>query len=293
MTLIDAHRANHLYSAMPPTVEMSGGSAANTMAGIASLGGKAAYIGKVRNDQLGTVFAHDIKAIGVHYRTKPMLDGPPTAHCMIMITPDAQRSMNTFLGASTLLDEGDIDPGLVAASQVTYLEGYLFDRPEAKAAFFRAAKLAHEAGRKVALTLSDTFCVQRHHAEFTALLREVDILFANEAEASALTGKTDFIEAADELALRCPTVCVTHGAQGSVIFAGGQSYKIAAHPVAKLVDTTGAGDLYAAGVLHGLTTGCDPATAGRIGSIAAAEAISHVGPRPQQSLKALVAQALD
>lgn len=211
---------------------------------------------------------------------------------MIMITPDAQRSMNTFLGASTLLDEGDIDPGLIAASQVTYLEGYLFDRPEAKSAFFRAAKLAHDAGRKVALTLSDTFCVERHHAEFTSLVREVDILFSNEAEARALTGKGNFADAADELALRCPLVCVTHGAEGSIIFDGGQAYRIAAHPVAKVLDTTGAGDLYAAGVLHGLTTGRDTATAGRIGSIAAAEAIGHVGPRPQQSLRALVAQAL-
>ncbi len=292
MTLIDTARANSLYSRMAPGIEMSGGSAANTMAGIASLGGACAYIGKVADDQLGTVFAHDIRAIGVRYDTRALTGGAPTARCLVLITPDAQRSMNTFLGASSMLGPADLDGGLIRSARITYLEGYLFDRPEAKAAFFDAARIAHEAGREVALTLSDTFCVERHHAEFTRLVNEVDILFANEGEARALTGKSDFDEAARSLADRCRIVCVTHGAKGSVIFEEGKAHRIAAEPVKKLVDTTGAGDLYAAGVLYGLTAGRDIATAGRIGSIAAAEAISHVGPRPQRSLRELVGQIL-
>jgi sugar/nucleoside kinase (ribokinase family) len=288
MTLIDTPRANQLYASMPPGIEMSGGSAANTMAGVASLGGKCAYIGKVAKDQLGEVFAHDIRAIGVGFDTAPLIGGEPTARCLILITPDAQRSMNTFLGASSFLGEGDLDADLIRSASVTYLEGYLFDRDEAKAAFFAAAKIAHDAGRKVALTLSDTFCVARHHAEFTKLVSHVDILFANEGEAAALTGETEFSAAVKALSAKCPTVCVTHGAEGSVIASGGRTYKIAAAPVVQLVDTTGAGDLYAAGVLYGITAGLDFPAAGRIGSIAAAEAIGHVGPRPQQSLKALI-----
>jgi sugar/nucleoside kinase (ribokinase family) len=288
MTLIDAERAGRLYARMKPGIEMSGGSAANTMAGIASLGGSCAYIGKVADDQLGQVFAHDITASGVAYATAPLIGGEPTARCLILITPDAQRSMNTFLGASTFLDSSDIDADLIASAQVTYLEGYLFDRPEAKAAFFAAAGIAHSAGRKVALTLSDTFCVERHHAEFTRLLAEVDILFANEGEARALTGESNFEAAVAALSPCCPIVCITHGANGSIIVAEGQTHRIAAAPVARVVDTTGAGDLYAAGVLYGLTAGCDIPTCGWFGSIAAAEAISHVGPRPRQSLKALI-----
>jgi sugar/nucleoside kinase (ribokinase family) len=289
MTLIDTARANALYAAMPAGIEASGGSAANTMAGIASLGGACAYIGKVANDQLGEVFAHDIRAIGVDFRTPPLTGGEPTARCLILITPDAQRSMNTFLGASSYLDEADLDADLIRAAQVTYLEGYLFDRPEAKAAFFSAARIAHGAGRKVALTLSDTFCVARHHAEFTELVGHVDILFANEGEAAALTGESDFAASVSALAAKCPIVCVTHGPQGSVIAADGRVHTIAAAPVTQLVDTTGAGDLYAAGVLYGITAGLDLAEAGRIGSIAAAEVIGHVGPRPLRPLKALIA----
>ncbi len=288
MTLIDTARATALYGRMNPGIEVSGGSAANTMAGIASLGGKCAYIGKVADDQLGEVFVHDIRAIGVGFNTKPLLGGEPTARCLILITPDAQRSMNTFLGASALLESTDIDAGLIASAKITYLEGYLFDRPEAKAAFFAAAKIAHDAGRKVALTLSDSFCVERHHAEFTALLDHVDILFANEIEAEALTGAKGFDAAVAALAKRCPVVCVTHGANGSVIVANGETHKILAAPIDRLVDTTGAGDLYAAGVLYGITAGLGLAEAGRIGSIAAAEAISHVGPRPQRALKELI-----
>jgi sugar/nucleoside kinase (ribokinase family) len=288
MTLIDAARADRLYARMPAAVEMSGGSAANTMAGIASLGGQCAYIGKVAKDELGAVFAHDIRAIGVAYRTKPLVGGEPTARCLVAITPDAQRSMSTFLGASSFLGPADLDADLIRAARVTYLEGYLFDRPEAKAAFFAAADIAHEAGREVALTLSDTFCVERHRGEFAKLVREVDILFANEGEARALTGEGDFTAAARALGEDCRVVCVTHGAKGSVIFTDGRAQTIPAHPVAKLVDTTGAGDLYAAGVLFGLTSGFDIQTSGRVGSIAAAEAISHVGPRPRRPLKELV-----
>ena len=292
MTLIDTERAGSLYSRMAAGIEMSGGSAANTMAGIASLGGSCAYIGKVADDQLGAVFAHDIRAIGVRYETTLLAGGEPTARCLILITPDAQRSMNTFLGASSLLAPEDLDPAMIRSAKVTYLEGYLFDRPEAKAAFFHAAKIAHDAGRKVALTLSDAFCVDRHHAEFTKLLDHVDILFANEGEARALSGKADFTEAAKALAVCCETVCVTHGAEGSVIFDHGEAHRIAAAPIDRLVDTTGAGDLYAAGVLYGITAGYDIPKSGLIGSIAAAEAIGHVGPRPQTSLKALVGKAL-
>jgi len=288
MTLIDTARATQLYGAMPAGLEMSGGSAANTMAGIASLGGSCAYIGKIANDQLGEVFAHDIRAIGVGFDSKPLIGGEPTARCLILITPDAQRSMNTFLGASSYLSVGDLDIELIRSAKITYLEGYLFDRPEAKAAFFKAAEIAHNAGRKVALTLSDTFCVASHHAEFTKLVAHIDILFANESEAAALTGETGFEASVAALAAKCPVVCVTHGAEGSVIVADGQTYKIPAEPIAQLADTTGAGDLYAAGVLYGITAGLDMATAGRIGSIAAAECIGHVGARPQRPLRALI-----
>ena len=196
--------------------------------------------------------------------------------------------MNTFLGASSFLHEADLDAALIRSARITYLEGYLFDRPEAKAAFFSAAKIAHDAGRKVALTLSDTFCVARHHAEFTELVGHVDILFANEGEAGELTGEKDFDAAVKALAGKCPTVCVTHGPKGSLIAENGQIHRIAAAPVAQVVDTTGAGDLYAAGVLYGITAGLDLAEAGRIGSIAAAEVISHLGPRPLKPLKALI-----
>jgi sugar/nucleoside kinase (ribokinase family) len=288
MQLIDTTRAESLYAGMAPAVEMSGGSAANTMAGVASLGGRCAFIGKVADDQLGQVFAHDIRAIGVRYATPPRSGGEPTARCLILITPDAQRSMNTFLGVSSTLELADIEPDLVRAAQVTYLEGYLFDLPEAKTAFFEAARIAHGAGRRVALTLSDAFCVERHHAAFTELVRETDILFANEAEALALTGESSYEAAVAVLAARCPMVCVTHGANGSVIAADGAIHRIPAAPVDRVVDTTGAGDLYAAGVLYGLTVGHDLPTAGWYGSVAAAEAISHVGPRPQQSLAELV-----
>jgi sugar/nucleoside kinase (ribokinase family) len=288
MTLIDATRARELYDRMGPAIEMSGGSAANTIAGVGSLGGSCGFIGKVADDQLGAVFAHDIRAIGVHFATTPLSGGEPTARCLILITPDAQRSMSTFLGASAFLTEADIDPALIRSAKITYLEGYLFDRPDAKAAFFAAARIAHEAGRKVALTLSDSFCVERHHAAFTQLIDHVDIMFANEAEARTLTGESDSAAAAAALASRCPIACVTHGAAGSLILSEGRTHPIAAAPVERMVDTTGAGDLYAAGVLYGVTHGCDLPVAGHIGAIAAAEAISHVGPRPRRRLRELI-----
>ena len=293
MTLIDASRAHTLYEAMPSGLEMSGGSAANTMSGIASLGGTGAYIGKVRNDQLGGVFSHDLRAVGVELRAKPATEGPPTARCLIFVTPDAQRTMQTFLGVSVELSSADIDEAAVADSQVTYLEGYLFDPPRAKEAFIRAAEIAHAKGRKIALTLSDPFCVDRHRAAFQQLVEHhVDILFANEAELLSLYEAKSFEDAIKRLAGKCDIAAVTRSEKGSVIAANGKLHEVKAEPVSKVVDTTGAGDLYAAGVLFGLTRGYELPICGRIGSIAAAEIISHYGARPETSLARLVTQKL-
>jgi sugar/nucleoside kinase (ribokinase family) len=293
MTLIDAGRAHTLYEAMPSGIEMSGGSAANTLSGIASLGGTGAYIGKVRNDQLGGVFSHDLRAVGIDLRATPATNGPPTARCLIFITPDAQRTMQTFLGVSVELSPDDIDETAIADSQVTYLEGYLFDPPRAKEAFIRAAEIAHAKGRRVALTLSDPFCVDRHRAAFQQLVEHhVDILFANEAELLSLYEAKTFAAAMKRLAGKCDIAAVTRSEKGSVIAANGELHEIKAEKVAKVVDTTGAGDLYAAGVLYGLTRGYELPICGRIGSIAAAEVISHYGARPETSLAKLVAQKL-
>ena len=290
MALIDAQQAEALYERMGPGTEMSGGSAANTIAGLASLGGKAGFIGKVRDDQLGAVFRHDIRALGVEFATAPMTAGPPTARCLILITPDAQRTMNTFLGACVELTEDDIDEALIGRAQITYLEGYLFDPPAAKRAFAKAAAAAHAAGRKVSLTLSDTFCVERHREEFQDLVaNHIDILFANENEAKALYRKDDFNDAVAAVRGNCEIVCVTRSEKGSIILAGDQSHEIPAERPERLVDTTGAGDLYAAGVLYGLTQGRPLPDCGRIGSLAAAEAISHVGARPVARLADVVA----
>jgi len=281
MHLIDEARARELYGAMGPGVEISGGSAANTIVGVASFGGRAHYVGKVRDDQLGEVFAHDLRATGVAYTTPPAKDGPPTGRCLILITPDAQRTMSTFLGASVRLGPADIDAGLIARGRVLYLEGYLFDPPEAQEAFRVAAGFAHAAGRKVSLTLSDPFCVERHRAAFLDLLeRHVDILFANEAEIRALYQVTDFDQALERVRGHCEVAALTRGARGSVIAAGDAVHVIDPHPVQALVDTTGAGDLYAAGFLYGWSRGRDAAICGRLGSLAAAEVISHVGARP-------------
>ena len=293
MTLIEADRAESLYARMGPAVEMSGGSAANTMAGIASLDGRAAFIGKVKDDQLGAIFAHDIRSAGVAFRTRPARGGAPTARCLIFVTPDAQRTMNTYLGASVELGPEDVDEALIAAAQVTYLEGYLWDRPRAKDAFRKAARIAHGAGRKVALTLSDPFCVERHRAEFQELVRgPVDILFANEAEIRALWQVRDFDAALSATRGLVQIAALTRSEKGSVVLSNGKTESVPAEPVQRVVDTTGAGDLFAAGFLHGLTQGRPPAEAARIGAIAAAEVIAHVGARPERPLKALVAERL-
>jgi sugar/nucleoside kinase (ribokinase family) len=293
MTLIEAERAEALYARMGPGVEMSGGSAANSMAGLASLGGRAAFIGKVRDDQLGAIFAHDIRAAGVTFRTPPAKAGPQTARCLIFVTPDAQRTMNTYLGASVELGPEDVEEELIAAAQVTYLEGYLWDKPRAKEAFRKAARIAHEAGAKVALTLSDPFCVERHRAEFQELVKgPVDILFANDAEIRALWQVGDFDAALAATKGQVGTAALTRSEKGSVVLAGERIDRVPAEPVERVVDTTGAGDLYAAGFLYGLTNGRPPAEAARIGAIAAAEVVSHVGARPERPLKALVAERL-
>ncbi len=290
MTLIDAARAEDLYAKMGAGTESSGGSAANTIAGIASFGGKAAYIGKVADDQLGKTFGHDIKAIGVHYATLPLQGGEPTARCLIMVTPDAQRSMNTFLGASSMLSVKDVDAALIKASQVTFLEGYLFDPPDAKKAFYEAAGIAHQAGRKVALTLSDKFCVDRHRKDFQHLIEtEVDILFANESEIISLYETPGFDEAVHILRGKCEIAAVTRSEKGSVVLKG-KDFHIIDPDKVKVVDTTGAGDLYAGGFLYGYTKGLDLIVAGRLGSLAASEVISHFGARPMTSLKALATQ---
>ncbi len=292
MMLIDAEQATRLYAAMPPGVEVSGGSAANTMAGIASLGGTGAFIGKVRDDQLGEVFAHDIRSIGVSFLTPPALEGQPTGRCLILVTPDAQRTMNTFLGAANALTPEDINPAVIEAAKVTYLEGYLWDPEAAKAAFRKAVDIAHKAGRKVALTLSDSFCVDRHRDEFRALVDQVDIVFANEAEIMSLYQVASFDDALQAVRKSGALAALTRSEQGSVIVAGDEVHVVGAERGVTLVDTTGAGDLYAAGFLTGFTRGRPLAECGRMGSIAAAEAISHMGARPQADLKALVANAL-
>jgi sugar/nucleoside kinase (ribokinase family) len=292
MMLIDAEQATRLYVAMPPGVEVSGGSAANTMAGIASLGGAGAFIGKVRDDQLGEVFAHDIRAIGVSFLTPPALEGQPTARCLILVTPDAQRTMNTFLGAANELTAQEINPAVIEAARVTYLEGYLWDPPAAKEAFRKAVDIAHGAGRKVALSLSDSFCVDRHRDEFRALVDQVDIVFANEAEIVSLYQTATFDDALQAVRRAGTLAALTRSEQGSVIVAGDEVHVVGAERGVTLVDTTGAGDLYAAGFLTGYTQGRPLAECGRMGSIAAAEAISHLGARPQADLKALVAEKL-
>jgi sugar/nucleoside kinase (ribokinase family) len=292
MRLIDAAEAEALYAAMGPGIEISGGSAANTIAGIASLGGTAAYIGKRSEDELGKVFAHDIRSIGVRFATAPLRDGPPTARCLILVTPDAQRTMGTFLGASAQLGPEDVAPDVIRAAEVTYLEGYLFDPPPAKAAFRKAAELAHDAKRKVALTLSDPFCVERHRADFRALVEgHVDILFANEAEICALYETKNFDTAARAVRGHCDIAALTRSEKGSVVVTAGATHTVAAVKVARLVDTTGAGDLYASGFLYGLTHGRDLAACARLGSLCAAEIISHFGARPETSLKQLSAKA--
>jgi sugar/nucleoside kinase (ribokinase family) len=293
MHLVDEARARTLYEAMGPGIEMSGGSAANTAVGVASFGGRAHYVGKVRDDQLGEVFGHDLRATGVGYDTARATSGPPTGRCLILVTPDAQRTMSTFLGASVRLGPADVDRRLIARGKILYLEGYLFDPPEAQEAFRAAAAIAHEAGRKVALTLSDPFCVERHRAAFLDLVEHhVDILFANELEICALYQVRDFDAALPHVRGHCELAALTRSAKGSVLVNGDRVHVVRAHPVEAVVDTTGAGDLYASGVLYGLAQGLDLPTCGRLGSLAASEVIAHVGARPMVPLAELAAPVL-
>jgi sugar/nucleoside kinase (ribokinase family) len=289
MTLIDEARAQNLYADMGPGVEISGGSCGNTIAGVASFGGRGAYVGKVRNDQLGQVFAHDLRATGVTFDTAQATDGPATARSLILVTPDAQRTMNTYLGACTGLGPNDIDTKQVAGAAVTYVEGYLWDPPEAKKAVIKAFDAAHAAGRKVSITLSDAFCVDRYRDEFHGLIRDkVDILFANESEIKSLYQAKTFEEAVAAARKDARIAAITRSEKGSIVIKGSETHQVPAAPVAKVVDTTGAGDLYAAGFLFGFTHGKPLAECARLGGIAAAEIISHVGARPEKTLKDLI-----
>jgi len=284
MALIDEERATDLYEGMGVGTEMSGGSAANTLAGVASFGGKAAFVGKVRDDDLGRVFAHDLAANGVTFATSPAADGPSTGRCLIVVTPDAERTMSTYLGAGADIGPDSIDPAVIGDAKVVYLEGYLFDRPQAKEAYRKASRIAHEAGAQVALTLSDSFCVERHLAEWQTLIDgEVDVLFGNADEVQVLCG-TSFDEAVRQLRARVDVAVITRGAAGSLVATRDELVEVDAVPVSPLVDTTGAGDLYAAGFLYGYTNALPLAECGRLGSVAAAEVVSHTGARPLVSL---------
>ncbi|MEL7368654.1 MAG: adenosine kinase [Myxococcota bacterium] len=288
MTLLDLDGATSLYAKMPSGIESSGGSAGNTMAGVASFGGKGVYIGKVADDELGEVFIHDIRAVGVDFHTNPATDSKPTARCLILVTPDAQRTMNTYLGACVELGPDDVDDNIIRRSKVTYMEGYLWDPPLAKEAFIKAARIAHEAGQKVALSLSDSFCVGRHRDSFRDLVDgHIDILFANDAEIKSLYETDDFDAAVRNVREKVEIAALTRGAQGSVVVTPEEVISIEAAPVAQVVDTTGAGDLYAAGFLYGYTNGYAPAQWGQLGSLAAGEVISHYGARPEVSLAEL------
>jgi sugar/nucleoside kinase (ribokinase family) len=288
MTLIDAATAEAIYAAMPPGRESSGGSAANTCAVAAALGAQVAYLGKVADDHLGEVFRHDIAAAGVRFPTAPLRMAAPTARCLILVTPDGQRTMHTYLGACVAFGEEDVDEALVAESAFLYLEGYLFDPPTAQAAFRRAAAVAHRAGRKVALSLSDPFCVDRHRAAFRALVRgEVDVLFANEAELASLYETNELQGAIEQARAEVALAAITRSEAGSVIVRDAETVQLPAERTT-VVDTTGAGDAYAAGFLAGLAAGRPLAQCGRLGGIAAAEIISHFGARPETDLRALV-----
>ncbi len=290
MRLVDADTIVALYTDMGPGIEISGGSAANTMVGVASLGGTSGFIGKVSDDEFGRIFAHDIKAAGVTFATPASKGGAPTARSLILVTPDGERTMNTFLGVSPELATSEVDATLINKARIVYLEGYLFDRDEAKAAFREAASHAAKSGAKVALTLSDAFCVDRHRAEFLMFIRQhVDILFANESEVTSLYETKSFDEAAKHASTDAATAVLTRSAKGAVIYSGGHSVTVPAAHIEKVVDTTGAGDLYAAGFLFGHARGLDSTACGRLGALAAAEIISHVGARPQTSLAKLAA----
>lgn len=292
MTLIDEARTLSLYEAMGPSTIISGGSAANTIVGLASFGLRAAFIGKVKADETGHAFTHDIRSIGVTFDTPAATEGPATARCLVLVTPDGERTMNTFLGACQNLTPDDVDEDKVRASQIVYLEGYLWDPPAAKEAFTKAAAIAHAAGRQVALTLSDSFCVDRYRDEFLGLIRQrhVDILFANQHELRALYQTADFDTALAALRNEDIVGVVTRSEHGSITVTREETHAVPAFPIEKLVDTTGAGDLFAAGFLSGLSRGADFVTCGRLGALAAAEVIQHYGARPETRLADLAAQ---
>jgi sugar/nucleoside kinase (ribokinase family) len=290
MTLIDEPRAHELYGRMAQSVEASGGSACNTVAGVASLGGRAAYVGKVAADQLGEVFIHDTRAIGVRFDNAPLAGGPATGRCLISVTPDGERTMSTFLGASTELTAADVDASIIEGASIVYLEGYLFDPPEARRAFAKAAGLARASGRIIAITLSDAFVVERHRRALLEFIEtEVDLVFANEVELTSLFETTDFDAAVAAIRGKTKIAAVTRGASGSVVVTPEALHAVEAFPVAKLVDTTGAGDQYAAGFMLALARGRPLDACARLGGLAAAEVISHYGPRPQTSLAELAA----
>jgi sugar/nucleoside kinase (ribokinase family) len=293
MMLVDAERSTAIYDHMPPAQEVSGGSCGNTLAGFASLGGKGAFIGKVRDDQLGQVFRHDLQSTGVDFITPAAIDGPPTGSCLVLITPDAERTMCTNLGAATYLTRRDIDADIIQSSKVVYMEGYLFDPEEAQSAFVAAAGFAHTAGRKVSVTLSDRLCVDRHRYAFQMLVADhTDILFANEDEIKALYEVDDFDDALQRVRGHCEIACLTRSEKGSVVLSGEEIHLIDPLPVDPVVDTTGAGDLYAAGFLYGYSQGMDLKTCGRIATITASEIIGHVGARPATDLAGLVESSL-
>jgi sugar/nucleoside kinase (ribokinase family) len=291
MRLIDEAEAVRLYSAMGPARELSGGSAANTAAGIAALGLKAGFVGQLASDQLGSIFEHDIRSLGVQFDTPPSGDVGATARCLILVTPDSQRTMNTFLGAAQKLGSDAVDPAQVADAQILYLEGYLWDPEEPRQAMYKAMDAARAAGTKVAFTLSDSFVVDRHRADLTQLLDEgrIDILFANEAEVTQLAGVADFDSAVASVASKVPTLVATRSEHGAVAVSGGERASVPAEPIARLVDTTGAGDLFAAGFLAGEARGLDLERSLRLGAICAAEVIQHYGARPEDDLRTLAA----
>ncbi|MEC8199647.1 MAG: adenosine kinase, partial [Pseudomonadota bacterium] len=289
MTLVDIDRASEIYAKMPPAQEVSGGSCGNTMAGFASLGGKGVFIGKVRDDQLGDVFRRDMQSIGVDFFTPATTEGPRTGSCLVLITPDAQRTMCTNLGAASNLTPKDIDKDIIQAAKVVYMEGYLFDPPDAQDAFVEAADLAHDAGQKVSITLSDPFCVDRHRHAFQMLVADhTDILFGNEEEIKSLYQVDDFDAALQQVRGHCEIACLTRSSKGSVILSGDEVHIIDPMPLDPVVDTTGAGDQFAAGFLYGYTQGMDLRKCGEIATLTATEVISHVGARPDVNLKELV-----
>ena len=290
MTLVDAEQSKALYDAMGPAREISGGSAANTLAGMAGMGNRCAFIGQVADDQLGTIFAHDIRAVGIDFATESRIGAPPTASCIILVTPDGQRTMNTFLGASQFLPEQALDKQLIADSAILYLEGYLWDPDEPRGAMRAAIAHAREAGRKVAFTLSEIFVIERHRADFRALIDDgmIDILFANEGEIAALTQTDDFEAAVSALSAKIDTLVVTRGENGAIAVRGGTRAQVAAEPIEQVVDTTGAGDSFAAGFLSGMSSDADLQTCLKMGAVAAAEIISHYGARPERDLRALM-----